>query len=210
MALEEFIEKIRPYTKSSRERVLSMIHALGRVDRGGIAGDVVECGVWRGGNILLARTFSPSRVCWLYDTFTGMTEPGDMDVKVRGGARALDLWGKNAHKTRVPIEDVRQNFLDWGFDHAQLRFVQGPVEETLLDVNNLPDRIALLRLDTDWYASTKVEMEVLYPRLVSGGVLIIDDYGHWQGAQQAVREYLGDGVRHLTPIDYTAVQMVKP
>jgi O-methyltransferase len=81
--------------------------------------------------------------------------------------------------------------------------VPGRVEETL--AFDLPDQIALLRLDTDWYESTKVSLEQLYPRLVPGGVLIIDDYGHWQGCRKAVDDYFykTDQKILLQRIDYT-------
>lgn len=206
--MDALIEKVRPYTKSSRARILSLIRSLNFLEKKGIEGDVVECGVWRGGNMILARVLAPGRTCWLYDTFRGMTKPTEVDVRRKDGFRALDIWGK-PHWAECSVDHVKQNFLDWGLGLDNLKFVQGPVEETLLDVSNLPDRIALLRLDTDWYESTKVEMEVLYPKLVWSGVLIVDDYGHWEGARQAVDDYLGKKRMYLEPIDYTAVQMVK-
>lgn len=211
------IERVRPYTKSNRERIQSMIDALKRIEEEHIAGDVVECGVWRAGNIILARILAPGRTCWLYDTFAGMTKPGDRDAKMwnvkkkRPGTKAIDIWSRKKEPwAACSVEEVRQNFLDWGIDPDPMKFVKGPVEETLLDEDNLPDQIALLRLDTDWYESTKIELEVLYPRLVSGGILIVDDYGHWVGARQAVDDYLGSRVEYLKTIDYTGVQMVKP
>lgn len=208
--MEELIDRVQPYTKSSRERIRSMVEALAWVERRGVEGDMVECGVWRGGNIILARLLAPGRQCWLYDTFTGMTMPTDRDTK-RSGRRAIEIWESKPNWAAVSADEVRANFREWGLsDSDKLRFVEGPVEETLMLADNLPGRVALLRLDTDWYESTKVELEVLYPRLASGGILIVDDYGHWEGARQAVNEYLGDGVSRLMPIDYTAVQMVKP
>jgi hypothetical protein len=70
----------------------------------------------------------------------------------------------------------------------KVHFIKGLVENTVPD--NAPERISILRLDTDWYESTRHELEHLYPRLVSGGVLIIDDYGYWRGSTQAVDEFL--------------------
>ena len=88
--------------------------------------------------------------------------------------------------------------------------VKGKVEDTL--PGHAPDHIAVLRLDTDWYASTKHEMEHLYPRLARGGVLIIDDYGHWAGSRQAVDEYLAEHGIHLllNRTDYTGRMALKP
>lgn len=189
-----------------------MAGALRRVDANGIVGDVVECGVWKGGNIILARQLSPNRVCWLYDTFTGMTFPEDVDIK-RSGERASAQYEKKKERGGkwhgVSVKEVRANLEAMGvFDERKTRFVVGPVEETLLFEINLPAEIALLRLDTDWHSSTKVELEVLYPRLAVGGVLIVDDYGHWMGARKAVNDYFGaDAV--WEEIDYTAVMRVK-
>lgn len=206
--------QVAPYTKTSRERRAAMISALNLIDAQKIEGDIVECGVWRGGNIMLARYLSPKRTCWLYDTFSGMTEPGPED-KSKSGRMAID--GYQARK------DIGQNWCDVSvdevkdalratdtFDEEKIRFVVGDVLDTLTLTENLPERISLLRLDTDWYASTKMELEVLYPRLVPGGILIVDDYGHWQGARQAVDEYFVGQNVEIKQIDYTGIMMVKP
>ena len=94
--------------------------------------------------------------------------------------------------------------LETGYPMAQIQFVSGMVEQTLL--KQKPEKVALLRLDTDWYESTKCELEQLFPRLVPGAVLIIDDYGHWDGCRRAVDEYFEQHqVRMLlNRIDYTA------
>jgi len=196
------LDWVRPYTKSSNERLAAMTKACQQIEDDGIKGDVVECGVWRGGNIIIARFYCPDRVCWLYDTFEGMTNRSEWDV-TRGG-RTMDL-GKSA----CSVEEVIANFrVTATYDECKLRFVKGAVEDTLLDESSLPERIALLRLDTDWYQSTKIELEVLWPRVVPGGVLIIDDYGHWLGARKAVDEYFNGAIK-FDSIDYTAVVTVK-
>ncbi len=206
MALRELV---KPYTKSSFERIDAMASAIAKTRD--VPGDIVECGVWRGGNIILARKLAPERVCWLYDTFAGMTKPEAVDVN-RGGHSALTSYAAKANGwARATLAEVKSYFEETGtFDEDKLRFVVGPVEQTLLDPANLPDEIAVLRLDTDWYASTKVELEVLYPRLVPGGILIVDDYGHWMGARRAVDEYFGGAPPSMTRIDYTAISLVKP
>lgn len=212
--MEDLAATVAPFTKSGPERIAGMIDALRRIDEDRIVGDIVECGIWRGGNIILARKLSPDRVCWLYDTFTGMTEPGEFDVK-RSGAAAItsyrkkeDLGQRWAAASVAEVKDILRQTQT--LDEDRLRFIVGDVAVTLRDPLNLPDAISLLRLDTDWYASTKVELEVLYPRLVPGGILIIDDYGHWLGARKAVDEYLGATAKDLTMIDYTAAMLVKP
>jgi O-methyltransferase len=205
---------VKPYTKSTYERLAAMLDAVLSVNENLIRGDIVECGVWRGGNIMLARRFAPDRVCWLYDTFAGMTKPQAVDV-TSSGRPAEDSYRVKTEAGRrwaaASVEEVR-GFLEETdtLDDSKLRFVIGDVEQTLLDAKNLPDQIAVLRLDTDWYASTRVELEVLYPLLMPGGVLIVDDYGHWAGCKKAVDDYFGKDMPPMTWIDYTAIQIVKP
>jgi O-methyltransferase len=217
VTLQTPIEIATRYSKANAQRMLAMQNALRRIDAAAIPGDVVECGVWKGGHIILARLISPQRRCWLFDTFTGMTEPTAIDV-TRGGTdagkkyRAKKANGFNWDK--CTLGEVRGNLAAVGvFDADLVRFVVGDVCETLQLPGNVPEQIALLRLDTDWYESTKVELEVLWPRLVKGGAIIIDDYGHWMGARQAVQEFFARNVpdfrKRLNQIDYTAAIMVK-
>jgi O-methyltransferase len=188
------VDQIKKYTKSTVARLKSMVDALTAIEAEGIAGDVVECGVWRGGNIMLARMLAPSRVCWLYDTFDGMTEPDpDLDVKCpeRGEGRAIDRYRNYLVEGRkwdsVSVDDVAQGFAELGISLDRVHFVAGPVETSLDTV--APLRIAILRLDMDWHLPTKVALQKLYPRIVPGGFLIVDDYGHWAGCKKAVDDY---------------------
>jgi hypothetical protein len=201
------IEVALSYTKSGPKRLAAMAGALQYIEDEGVPGDVVECGVWKGGNIILARFLCPTRTCWLYDTFTGMPKPGDFD-HTPGMYRMIGKVGKDA----VSLPQVMFNLSQAGvYSEKLLRFVEGPVELTLQNEDNIPDRIALLRLDTDWYESTKVELEILYPRLVEGGVLIIDDYGHWMGCKKAVDEYFEDrGIPEMQVVDYSCRALTKP
>lgn len=199
---------VTPFSKCSKARLRNTWDALRHVDHVGITGAFVECGVWRGGSVMVARFASPHRKCWLFDTFEGMTPPGPQDAKMNGN--------KPTHKSEwmaCSAGEVRDNLDAVGVYDADLcRFVKGDVCDTLPELmvaNELPERIAVLRLDTDFYASTKAELYHLYPRLAVGGILIIDDYGHWDGARKAVREYLGKKARHLKPVDYTGAWMVK-
>jgi O-methyltransferase len=210
--VDEAIFVASGYTKTSSARLKAMACAVLKIEGEKIPGDIVECGVWRGGNIILARKLAPNRRCWLYDTFAGMSLPQDVDI-TRSGKRAIDSYlGKmkpGGKWAAVSAEDVRCNLAETGtLDEKLLRFVEGPVEQTLSDASNVPDQIAILRLDTDWYASTKIELEILYPRLESGGVIIIDDYGHWEGARKAVDEYFANEIA-LEMIDYTAAMAIK-
>lgn len=201
-------DDLRDYTKSGQERMASMIDSLVQIEQHGIEGDVVECGIWRGGNIVLARKYAPSRLCWLYDTFTGMTMPTENDmsqtVKPKYADKPLEEWVGHAAVSVAEVREVLKQFDV--LDDDKLRFVVGDVCETLKTTR--PEKIALLRLDTDWYASTAAELHWLYPLLVPGGFMIVDDFGHWPGARRAVLEYFRGTVR-MERIDYTAIRIRK-
>jgi hypothetical protein len=165
-----------------------------------VPGDIVECGVWRGGSAMLAaltllQLGDSERILHLYDTFSGMSEPGDHDVDVYG-LQMSSVWEsvRNDRDNRAisyaSLEEVRGNLAATGFSNDRVVMVEGKVEETLPE--RAPDQIAVLRLDTDWYESTRHELECLYPRLASGGVLIVDDYGYFKGARKAADEYFAD------------------
>lgn len=136
---------------------------------------------------------------FLFDTFEGMSKPGEEDVQASTGELAAKLLATNDRKAEVwayaPFEDVRQNLQSTGYQPSHLHFVKGKVEDTI--PGNAPDQISILRLDTDWYESTKHELVHLFPRLSKNGILIIDDYGAWAGARKAVDEYFAN--RGLKP-----------
>lgn len=127
----------------------------------------------------------------LFDTFEGMPPPTAEDLR-RDGKSAEDLLAAQGKDRPIwavaSLEDVQAGFENVPYPGERVHYVQGLVEDTV--PHQAPEQISILRLDTDWYASTKHELEFLYPRLVSGGVLLIDDYGYWQGSRQAVDEFL--------------------
>jgi O-methyltransferase len=209
------------YTASSVERMYALYQAIVYLHSRCVPGDIVECGVWRGGNCLLAaRTLmllgDTSRRIWLYDTFSGMTEPTSRDRDVYGG-KALDMRERTHTEEGRPtpfqfvasLEAVKANMATTGFPEDRLVYVEGPVEETLPECR--PDEVALLRLDTDWYESTAHSLRHLYPRLSRGGVLISDDYGDWPGVREAVDGYLAEVDERLllNRIDNTGRMAVK-
>lgn len=190
-----------------------MAAAVRKADAEQTPGDIVECGVWRGGNIIIARLLSPSRTCWLYDTFTGMTEPGPLDITRKG---KIALYGYRRRRDAgvgwcaASLDEVKAALSETHtFDETRPRFIVGDVAETLLVPANLPERISVLRLDTDWHASTKLELEVLWPRLRRGGTLIVDDYGHWKGCREAVDAFFATKRQPLWKIDYAARMTVR-
>jgi O-methyltransferase len=215
---DEFVELSRrcgPFTMTSYERQYALYSAVRHVHATGVQGAFVECGVWRGGSsILAALTFErlgdTGREYFLFDTFAGMTEPSEAD-----GADVLRRWEDQQDEGHnrwayASLEEVDANLRGAGLDPDAVRLVEGPVEETI--PAHAPERIAILRLDTDWYESTKHELVHLYDRLEPGGVLLIDDYGHWQGARQAVDEYFAARPEptYLMRIDNTGRLVLKP
>lgn len=164
------------------------------VVRNNIPGDIVECGVWKGGSaMLIAYTLlkmrEPHRKIYLYDTYAGMIEPTEEDTAIPDGTPALQKWRKNKFSDwgRIPLEEAESNVRSTGYPRENLIFVKGQVEHTIPNI--MPAQISLLRLDTDWYESTRHEFVHLYPRLSQHGVVVIDDYGYWAGAKRAADEY---------------------
>lgn len=178
---------------TGKDAMFALHNACKYVHASGISGDFVECGTWMGGSAILAgltfKRLGAPRNLWLYDTFEGMTAPTEADVDVNGESAStlMEEFGDETGWCYASQEQVSQNFGSAGISAQNVRFVKGDVMETLKD--QLPEQISVLRLDTDWYESTRFELEVLYPRLAPGGVLIIDDYGHWSGSRQATDEY---------------------
>ncbi|MGQ0549362.1 MAG: TylF/MycF/NovP-related O-methyltransferase [Armatimonadota bacterium] len=201
----EVIERVGPYTKSTPEQAFALCHAVRYVARAHVPGAIVECGVWRGGSMMAAAytlllEHDASRDLYLFDTFEGMPPPSPHDLRWDGATAGQvlaesDPADEEATWAAVSIDKVRSVMRSTGYDEARIHCVAGLVEETI--PRQAPDSIALLRLDTDWYASTKHELQHLFPRISRGGVLIIDDYGYWQGARRAADEYFRDHRIHL-------------
>jgi O-methyltransferase len=196
-------KKCKPFTMTRTERIYVLYQSMRYVVARGIPGDIVECGVWKGGSsmlcaLILSQHPQDLRSLYLYDTFAGMAEPGELDVSLEG-ASAREEWQRHRQDQITdwaysPLDEVRRNLFSTGFPENRAVFVPGKVEDTIPGI--APRQIALLRLDTDFYSSTYHEMTHLFPRLSPGGILIIDDYGTWKGARQAVDQYAAEN--HLT------------
>jgi len=179
------------------EPTWSLFKSVEYIVKNKIPGDIAECGVWAGGSMLLAAMAlihfgDTSRKIYLYDTFAGMPQPDEVDQRWDG----------------VPILPTWQNHIaagsTWGYGGTQdmvrtvmkianypedkLIFVEGMVEDTI--PGTVPEKISILRLDTDYYKSTLHELTHLYPLLSKNGILIIDDYGMYQGSRKATDEYI--------------------
>ncbi|MBV8195918.1 MAG: class I SAM-dependent methyltransferase [Candidatus Dormibacteraeota bacterium] len=218
-ATQATVEAVWPYTMTSVHRVMALCDAVRYISRNAIPGDVVECGVWRGGSMLaVARTLleltDMSRDLWLYDTFQGMPEPASVDRRIYDRASAAEVLQNSDRDSNYwavsTLDEVKATMRQCAYPEERLHFVAGMVEETI--PTNDPTRIALLRLDTDWYESTRHELRHLVPRMSPGGVMIIDDYGDWAGARLAVDEYLREQDLHvfLHRIDHTGRLIIMP
>jgi hypothetical protein len=222
---QEILAKVRRHTMTSNPRIITLLETVDYLVRAGIEGAFAECGVWRGGSAMamvlkLQSMGVNDRDIYLYDTFEGMTQPSERDTSVFDRP-ALETWKKYEAAAMKPWDfyfnseifnetDVRKFLLSSGYPPGRIHLVKGKVEDTI--PGQAPQQLALLRLDTDWYESTRHEMQHLYPRIAIGGALIIDDYGHWQGSRQAVDEYMsGAGVAPvlLNRIDYAARLAIK-
>lgn len=212
-------ETVKAYTLTSMERINAVVEAVKYLDANGIKGAFVECGVWKGGSsmamaLALKKLNDTSRDIYLYDTFSGMSAPADIDISFMG-EKANEKFNKlktsdnSSTWDLSPLEEVKKNLYSTSYPKEKLFFVKGMVENTI--PRSVPEEIALLRLDTDWYESTKHELIHLFPRLKVNGILIIDDYGHWKGAAKAVDEYIkNNSIRiFLNRIDYTGRIAVK-
>jgi O-methyltransferase len=217
------VEQVMPRTLTSVPRLQALIDAVRYCMDREIPGAFAECGVWLGGSVeamllTLLEQGVRDRDVYLYDTFEGMTEPTEHDTS-KFDPPALDTWREADesdtrayeaffHPDKFNIGVVRDALLATGYPEERLHFVQGPVEETI--PATVPDTLALLRLDTDWYESTRHELQHLYPLISPGGIMIIDDYGHWEGCRRAVEEYFADRPAPLlSRVDYTARLAVK-
>ncbi len=211
-------EKVKDFSMTSPERLYATYQAINFVEDNKIEGAVVECGVWRGGNtMVMAETLmlkkSINREIYLYDTFEGMTAPTDKDVSVNG-RESISIW-KKWNKTDhnewcyAPLDEVKRNMATTAYPADKIHYVKGMVENTI--PATLPNKIAVLRLDTDWYASTKHELIHLFPNLSENAILLLDDYGYWKGQKEAVDEYFESIGRKilLHRVDHSGRMMVK-
>lgn len=207
----DIVRSVQAYTMTSPERIHALCTAVKYVVANDIPGDIVECGVWKGGGIMAAaRTLLQLKAdrphLYLFDTFEGMPAPGSRDVAYTGEMAEALLTGRSKRDpiwAYCSLEEVRKAVATVGYDPAKIHFIKGRVEDTV--PAQAPAAISLLRLDTDWYESTRHELIHLFPRVSLGGVILLDDYGHWKGARQAADEYVREhNVKLLLHrIDYT-------
>lgn len=214
MTNDEIYEFCKPYTAVQKERLMSVIDSIDYICKYNLAGDIVECGVWKGGCMMAAaltliRNNRTDKKIYLFDTFEGMTDPTQYDYLNLPDQKILasDLLNNEGSREAVlcaaSLDSVKQNMSLTKYPEQHTFYVVGDVMKTLEETKI--SKISYLRLDTDWYESTRKELKVLYPKLVRQGILTIDDYGHWAGSRKAVDEYFAKQHRppYMNTIDYT-------
>ena len=211
---KNLIEFINEYSMTPLIRRWTLIKSLHYINKKKVIGDIVECGIWRGGNLFLAKKIQDKyykeikRKLYGFDTFEGMAEPSTHDgIKINKIYQ--NFKNKNEPWAKASLDDVKNFSKKLFSDIDEFNFVKGKVEDTLKDKKNLPNKISLLRLDTDLYESTKIELNILYPLLVEKGILIIDDYGDFQGCRKAVDEYFSDKNVLMISVDKSCRVIVK-
>jgi|TARA_B110000902_G_scaffold73829_1_gene87151 O-methyltransferase len=210
------------YSMTSYESMYFLIKAIMHIKNNEIKGDFIECGVWKGGNLILfqkmIQKLKIKKKIYGYDTFGGMTKPGKFDYtfKKESAQKIINLLKeknedpkKNIVLAECSLEEVKKNYNKNTMFNRNLICIKGPVEKTLKIKKNIPAKISILRLDTDWYESTKQELEILFPRLSKNGILIIDDYGYWNGAKKAVDMYFRKKAVSIFKIDFTSRFVIK-
>ena len=204
----EILDACREFTLTSRERQLQTLYSVEHTIKNNIQGDIVEIGVWRGGTVMiilhkLMQLGVTDRDIHLYDTFTGMTEASEFDRERQSGIHANQIW--NLVKCEASYEDAFTNVRSVGYPMEKIHFHVGDIRQVKME--DIPPKIALLRLDNDWFELYKFEMPIFVPRVPPNGIVTIDDYGHWNGCKKAVDEYIATAYpeKELHVIDNTGV-----
>jgi O-methyltransferase len=213
-------DAVAPHTLTSPERVAALAELVRYTVSSGIEGAFVECGVWRGGSMMaVARTLRALGVetadLYLFDTFGRVPAPSKRDVTFTGESAASFVSrcaraAGGSPWTTASLQEVHNNLESTGYPMDRVQLVSGRVEETIPE--QAPPTIALLRLDTDWYESTRHELVHLYDRVARGGGILVDDYGQFRGAREATDEFLStlSYSPYLHRIDYTGRLFFKP
>jgi len=209
----EIYSRCKDFTVTTVEPLYALYKSVEYVVNINLQGDFVECGVWKGGSAMmiahiLLQLKQTHRKIFLYDTFEGMATPSDIDEDYTGKKAKQLLESENKSDNDsvwryCSLDDVKKNLASTAYPMENIIFVKGKVEDTI--PQQMPEKISLLRLDTDWFESTYHELHYLFPLLSGKGVLIIDDYGHWKGAREAVDKYFEETKQEilLNRIDYT-------
>lgn len=190
----EIIKKTRGYTLTSHEKLYQLIGIVKYLIDNKISGDFVECGVWRGGSILaMIETLKLLKVdhikIHLFDTFS-VNDMLETTAAIEEDKPFESSGPVSLEQLSVDLESVKKLMRSTGYPQENIIFHVGRVEDTI--PKSSIDSIALLRLDTDWYDSTRLQLESFYHKVENNGVVISDDYGYWEGHKKAVDEFLAN------------------
>ncbi len=200
------MQLVQPYTLVGPERILNLCRLARRIESDAIPGDLIECGVCNGGTAaIMAHYASRSRLkrtVWLLDSFQGMPAITVEDGPSIDGIPAGDYIGKE----RGDMTRVKEVLRLVGADMNRVRIVPGWFQDTFPSISGSISQIALLNIDADWYESVKLCLETFYDRVLPGGFISFDDYGHWPGCKKAVDEFVERRQLpyKLRQVDYTA------
>jgi O-methyltransferase len=177
-----FGERLRAegYTGIASRRTRSIIEAARGVDRRGVEGALVDCGVWNGGSTILLGAGAPARDVWAFDSFEGMPKPGPEDHDV-----APEWEGEVVGSEQM----LREGFARYAGRPERLHVVPGWFEDTFPVVAADVGDVAVLHVDADWYDPCLLVLETFYPRLARGGVVLVDDLRMWAGARKATADF---------------------
>ncbi|MGL3826981.1 TylF/MycF/NovP-related O-methyltransferase [Candidatus Pelagibacter communis] len=225
LIVEASAEEINLYNKLDEISLTSipnkwcLTQGLKHINNNNIEGDIVETGVFKGANLVIINDFinelNINKQVYAYDTYEGQPEPTKFDFDLSGKSM-LKKYEEYKKQNEIPVfsslDKVKNNLKKFSkFNFDKIKFIKGKVEDTLMDDLNIPKKISLLRLDTDFYESIKISLEILYPKVESGGVIIIDDYGHFKGAKLAVDDYFKNQTNiWMHRVDYTCRLIIKP
>lgn len=179
--VKALVNRLKAHTMSDFERIRSLIDLSLYLNSQQIEGDFVECGTYKGGTAaVLSRYMGPGRHLYLYDSFEGMPPPSDKD-----GAEAAKWVGK----CRGSVEDVHQAVKLVSTDDSRYTIIGGWFEQSFR--KKLPNKVALLHCDVDWYDSVKIVLDTFYPLISEGGCIVLDDFGYWEGCREAFYDFCG-------------------
>ncbi len=177
--VNRLVRKVTPYTLCDSERIKSLINLSAYVNLEGIEGDFVECGTYKGGTAaVLSKYMGAGRRLYLYDSFEGLPETSEKD-----GAEAAKWVGKCVGS----VEDVKEvmKLVQTKDDQHVIR--KGWFEQTFREA--LPNKVALLHCDADWYSSVMIVLDTFYPLIPEGGCIVLDDFGYWEGCREAFYDF---------------------
>lgn len=210
------VDIVTNYSLASRLNLFSTVSSIKHIQRNQLNGHFVECGVYKGGNVLLMAMMNEKlnlkRDVYAFDTYEGMPLPEEKDERFNGvkAKEIFEIQKKLGQKwMKSSLENTKKNISKHVKSIDLIKFIKGNVSQTLDNKSNIPDQISLLRIDTDLYDSTKKSLNILYPKVVINGLIIIDDYGHWKGCREAVDEYLINKNYYMSIIDASCRLIIK-